>query len=194
MKIIFFLIISSFSVLGIDTNSMAPNFSLPSASGKTINLSDYRGRIIVLEWLNHGCPFVRKHYDSGNMQNLQDRYTKKNVVWLSVISSAPGKQGHVSADKALKEKNQFSSRASEILLDSKGDVGRSYEAKTTPHMYIISAEGKLVYQGAIDDRPDTDPSSVKSSKNYISGALDELIAGKPVTISSTKAYGCSVKY
>lgn len=179
----------------LETGTPAPDFTLPGAqSKKDIRLSDYKGKIVVLEWLNHGCPFVRKHYDSGNMQGLQKKYTGKDVVWFSIISSAPGKQGYVDEKGALKDKESNKSFATDILLDPTGKVGQLYGAKTTPHMYIIDKDGTLVYQGGIDDIADTDQASIKSAKNYVSSALDEIMSGKKVTRHTTKAYGCSVKY
>lgn len=139
-------------------------------------------------------PFVKKHYASGNMQALQKKYTEKNIIWLSINSSAPGKQGHVTTDGAMEEKKLHQSNAMDILLDTTGPVGKIYGAKTTPHMFIIDPEGKLAYQGAIDDHPDTDPSSISSSKNFVKSALEELKEGKKPSIPTTKAYGCSVKY
>lgn len=179
----------SFKAFSLTTGSMAPDFTL-----QNFNLKDFRGKTVVLEWLNHGCPFVRKHYDSGNMQALQKKYTAQGIVWASVISSAPGKQGHVDEKGAMQEKEKYKSAASHILLDPTGKVGMLYEAKTTPHMYIINPEGKIVYQGAIDDKPDTDLKSIKGARNFVSLALDAVKEGKPVPVATTKAYGCSVKY
>ena len=185
----------SFSVYALTTGEKAPNFTLKGLNPKQdVSLSDFSGKLVVLEWLNYGCPFVKKHYESKNMQMLQAKYSAQNVIWLSVISSAPGKQGHVDRAGALKDKNEYSSSANDILLDSDGKIGKLYGAKTTPHMFIINKEGLLVYQGAIDDRPDTEKSSIPSAKNYIAAALDELMIGKKVTAHTTKAYGCSVKY
>lgn len=184
----------SLSSFALENGKPAPDFKLKSASGKELQLSTFKGKIVVLEWLNHGCPFVRKHYDSNNMQTLQKKYTSQNVVWFSVVSSAPGKQGHVDETEAKKEFTDNKSSATDVLLDPTGSVGKIYEAKTTPHMYIINKEGTLVYQGAIDDKPDTDKTSVSIAKNYVAQALDEVIAGKKVSQATTKSYGCSVKY
>lgn len=186
----------SVSGFAIETGKPAPDFTLKSAGTKDgeIKLSDFKGKVVVLEWLNHGCPFVRKHYDSGNMQSLQKKYVSQNVIWFSVISSAPGKQGYVDSQGARKEMVDNKSSATNILLDPTGKVGMMYGAKTTPHMYVINKEGTLVYQGAIDDRPDTDKESVKGAKNYVSEALDLTLAGKPVAQATTKSYGCAVKY
>ena len=189
-------LLSSLQTFAIDTGDFAPDFTLDSAATKNgvVKLSDFKGKIVVLEWLNHGCPFVRKHYDAGNMQALQKIYVSKNVVWLSVISSAPGKQGHVSPQEAREEMVKYKSGATNVLLDPTGKVGLLYEAKTTPHIFVINKEGKLVYQGAIDDKPDTDTTSIASAKNYVAEALDLTIANKPVSQATTKSYGCSVKY
>lgn len=189
-------LLSSLSSFALDTGAQAPDFTLKSAGTKDgeIKLSSYKGKVIVLEWLNHGCPFVRKHYDSGNMQALQTKYTSKNVIWLSVISSAPGKQGFVTADEARKDVVKNKSAATNILLDPTGQVGQLYGAKTTPHMYIVDKNGVLAYQGAIDDKPDTEQASVKLAKNYVAEALDLILTDKKVTHATTKSYGCGVKY
>ncbi len=189
LKIALLVLLSSFSVFGLESGVTAPDFTLDK-----IKLSDFKGKIVVLEWLNHGCPFVRKHYDSGNMQGLQSKFVAKNVVWLSVISSAEGKQGFVSKDEAEKDKIKNKSAATHILLDPTGEVGRLYGAKTTPHMFIVDKEGKLAYQGAIDDKADADKSSVSSAKNYVAAALDQLLENKKVSQATTKSYGCGVKY
>lgn len=185
--------LTSFTLQAAENGKPAPDFTLPGLKNE-VSLKDLKGKTVVLEWLNHGCPFVRKHYDSGNMQSLQKKYTAKGVVWLSIVSSAPGSQGYVDAAGALKEKQQYKSEASDILRDPSGEVGKKYGAKTTPHMYIINSEGILVYQGAIDNKPDTDQASIKTAKNFVADALDEVLAGKKVSAASTKAYGCSVKY
>ncbi len=187
--LVFTSVFFTFKAFSLTTGSLAPDFSL-----QNFNLKDHRGKIVVLEWLNHGCPFVRKHYDSGNMQALQKKYKAKGIVWASVISSAPGKQGHVDEKGAQQEKEKYKSEAAHILLDPTGKVGMLYEAKTTPHMYIINPEGKLVYQGAIDDRADTDQKSIKGARNFVGLALDAILEDKPIPTPTTKAYGCSVKY
>lgn len=183
------LVLFSASAFALETGTPAPDFTLGN-----VKLSDYKGKVVVLEWLNHGCPFVRKHYDSGNMQALQKKYTEKDVVWLSIVSSAPGKQGHVDEKGAQNEKTTNKSGATNVLLDPTGKVGQLYGAKTTPHMYIIDKSGTLVYQGAIDDKADTDQSSIPAAKNFVSSALDELMSGKKISRHTTKSYGCSVKY
>lgn len=193
--LVLMLLVSS-SAFALTTGEKAPDFTLKGTNAKAqdVKLSDFKGKLVVLEWLNHGCPFVRKHYDSGNMQALQKKYTGQNVVWLSIISSAPGKQGHVDTAQSIKEKNDNKSSATDILLDPQGTVGKMYEAKTTPHMYVIDKEGNLAYQGAIDDQPDTETKSIVGAKNYVAEALDHLMAGKKVAQGTTKAYGCGVKY
>jgi peroxiredoxin len=172
----------------------APEFSLPASTGKSVDLSQYKGKLVVLEWFNHGCPFVKKHYDSGNMQALQKEFTGKGVIWLSICSSAPGKQGFGTAEEHNAELKEFKAAPTAVLMDSDGKVGRLYGAKTTPHMFIINKKGVLVYAGAIDDHPDTEKDSIKVSKNFVKEALDELLGGKAVAQASTKSYGCSVKY
>ena len=172
----------------------APDFKLTDTTGKTHALADFKGKTVVLEWVNYDCPFVGKHYDSGNMQKLQKTYTGKGVVWLSVNSSAPGKQGNFPAEKVnalLKEK---AAAPTAYLQDANGAVGQAYGAKTTPHMFVIDPAGKLVYAGGIDDKKSTDVADVKTARNFVSAALDEVLAGKPVTTSSAEPYGCSVKY
>lgn len=174
--------------------SPAPKFTLTDVTGKKWSLSDQKGKVVVLEWFNHGCPFVKKHYGSGNMQKLQKEYTDKGVVWLAINSSAEGKQGNAAPadhDKLFREKN---ASPTAVLLDEDGSVGKAYGAKTTPHMYVISKNGKLVYAGAIDDKSGFEQSEIDSAKNYVKAALDELLSGKPVTVAETKPYGCPVKY
>jgi hypothetical protein len=189
-------LLTSLSSFAIETGVMAPDFSLKSAGPKDgeVKLSAFKGKVVVLEWLNHGCPFVRKHYDSGNMQKLQTKYVAKNVIWLSIISSAEGKQGFVNSEEARRDMVKNKSGATNVLLDPTGKVGQLYEAKTTPHMFIVDKEGKLAYQGAIDDKPDADQGSVTSAKNYVAEALDLILENKKVSQATTKSYGCGVKY
>jgi len=172
----------------------APEFTLKDSNGKSHNLSDFKGKFVVLEWLNHGCPFVQKHYNGGNMQGLQKEYTGKDVVWLSIVSSAPGKQGHMSPEETNKAKEEKGSAATAILIDEDGTVGKLYDAKVTPELYVINPEGTLLYMGAIDDKKSVDAADVAGAKNYVKQALDEAMAGKPVSEPTTAAYGCSVKY
>jgi peroxiredoxin len=172
----------------------APDFSVEGSDGKTHKLADYKGKYVVLEWWNKDCPYVRKHYDSGNMQALQKEYTGKNVVWFTVLSSAPGKQGHVSAADANKLMAEAKASPTTVLLDPKGVVGRAYEAKTTPHMFVIDPKGTLVYMGGIDDKRGTDRAEIKTATPFVRLALDQSMAGQPVKTASSAPYGCSVKY
>jgi peroxiredoxin len=172
----------------------APAFTLTDVDGKARSLSEFAGKTVVLEWTNDGCPFVKKHYGSGNMQGLQKRWTGKGVVWRVVTSSSKGKQGHVDAAGAKKLIAQHGMKPTAYLLDHDGKVGKAYGATATPHMYVIDAKGDLAYQGAIDDTPTADPADIAKAKNYVDAALNEVLAGKPVTTAATRAYGCSVKY
>jgi peroxiredoxin len=172
----------------------APDFTGTTSQGQQISLSQYRGKYVVLEWHNQGCPYVRKQYESGNMEALQRKWTAKNVVWLSVISSAPGQQGYVTAAQENEYLQKMKAVPTAVLLDPTGKIGHAYEAKTTPNMFVIDPSGKLIYEGAIDDHPTPDPSDVKGSKNYVDAALTEAMAGQPVSVASTRPYGCSVKY
>ena len=172
----------------------APDFTLEDLSGKKHELSDLKGKYVVLEWVNFGCPFVKKHYGSENMQKLQKEFTEKGVVWLSICSSAPGKQGNETPDAAKSGLTQFGSAATAYLVDEGGKVGRLYNAKTTPEMFVVNPEGVLIYAGAIDDKPTPNPATVANSKNYVKAALNEATSGKDVSVPSTKPYGCSVKY
>jgi len=173
---------------------VAPDFTATDSNGKAHKLSDYKGKFVVLEWTNSGCPFTRKHYLSGNMQNLQKQWTAKGVVWLTVLSSAPGKEGYMTAEQEnsyLKDKNATPTAA---LMDPAGNLGHLYGAKATPHMFVIDPKGKIVYNGAIDDHPSSDQGDIPGAKNFVSTALGEAMSGKAVTTASTEAYGCSVKY
>ncbi len=189
-----FTFLFSLSASALTSGEPAPDFKLKGASGKELSLSSFKGKIVVLEWTNHGCPFVKKHYDSGNMQSLQKKYTGQNVIWLSIISSAEGKQGYVDQKAALEEKTSKKSSATDVLLDPDGAVGKLYGAMTTPHMFVVDKDGKLAYQGAIDSTPDTSVDSVASAKNYVVAALTDIMAGKKVTQPATQSYGCGVKY
>ncbi|MUH01012.1 redoxin domain-containing protein [Scytonema sp. UIC 10036] len=174
--------------------SPAPEFTATDSNGKSHKLSDFKGKTVVLEWTNHQCPFVRKHYDSNNMQQLQKDATSKGVVWLSVISSAQGQQGYVTPQEANQLTKSRSASPTAVLLDPNGEIGRLYQARTTPHMYVIDSKGVLQYAGAIDDKPSTNAADVKSSKNYVSDAVNSVLQGKAVANSTTQPYGCSVKY
>lgn len=174
--------------------SPAPALTLTDTKGKQHNLADYKGKHVVLEWVNFGCPFVKKHYDSGNMQATQKKAVDKGVVWLSVCSSADGKQGHMDAEDWNEEIADRKLASTAVLIDESGAVGKTYGAKTTPHMYIINPAGVLVYKGAIDDKPSTNKGDIPGARNHVLAALDESLAGKPVSTASTTPYGCSVKY
>jgi peroxiredoxin len=172
----------------------APEFTLTDSNGKSHNLSDFKGKFVVLEWLNHGCPFVKKHYDGGNMQGLQKEFTGKDVVWLSIVSSAPGKQGHMSPEETNKAKEEKGAAPTAVLIDADGTVGKLYDAKVTPELFIINPEGTLIYAGAIDDKKSVDAADVAGARNYIKQALDEALAGNPVSEPTTEPYGCGIKY
>src|SRR5947209_8014730 len=172
----------------------APDFTGTDSHGKSQKLSDYKGKYVVLEWHNNGCPFVRKHYESGNMQKLQKQWTSKGVVWLSILSSAPGQQGYVTAAEENAYMKKVNALPTAAILDPKGDIGHLYSAKTTPQMVVIDPEGKIVYDGAIDDHPSTEKSDLPISKNYVAAALTSAMAGQPVEPAATRPYGCSVKY
>jgi peroxiredoxin len=172
----------------------APAFTLPDSHGKAHSLADFGGKVVVLEWWNAECPFVGKHYGSGNMQKLQKEWTGKGVVWLTVSSSAPGKQGFVDGAKANALMKEKQGAATAVLLDHDGKVGKAYGAKTTPHMYVIDGKGVLVYAGGIDDKPSTDQADVATARNHVAAALAEVTAGKPVTVATSPPYGCGVKY
>jgi peroxiredoxin len=172
----------------------APEFSLPDSHGKTHSLGDLKGKYVVLEWFNPECPFVQKHYKSDNMQNLQKEFTGKGVVWLTIDSSAEGKEGYLTPVEANKQIADWKIKSSALLLDPEGKVGHEYAATNTPHMYIIDPDGKLVYSGAIDNRPTPNPDDISGATNYVKVALEETMAGKPVTTANSRAYGCSIKY
>jgi len=172
----------------------APTFTATDSRGKTESLAQYRGKFVVLEWHNQGCPYTKKHYVSGNMQDLQKEWTGKGVVWFTVISSAPGAQGYVTASQENEYLAQMHAAPTAALLDPDGKVGRLYNAKTTPEMFVINPEGKLIYAGAIDNRPTPDSEDIKGADNYVDDALTAAMAGKPVAMPYTRSYGCSVKY
>jgi peroxiredoxin len=174
--------------------SPAPDFTGVDSKGVSHKLSDFKGKTVVLEWTNHECPFVRKFYDTQTMQNLQKDATEKGVIWLTVSSSAKDKQGFTTADEANKLMAKEKSNETARIIDADGTIGKLYAASTTPHMYVINAEGALVYQGAIDDQPSASHSTIKDSKNYVKAALDDLAAGQPVQVTTSKPYGCGVKY
>jgi peroxiredoxin len=172
----------------------APDFALTDSKGAKQSLSSFKGKWVVLEWVNYECPFVQKHYGSGNMQKLQKDYTVKGVVWLSVNSSNVGKQGYFAPAEIENRSKQWGAAQSAYLIDTDGTVGRQYGAKTTPHMFVIDPTGKVVYAGGIDDKPSTDKADITTARNFVKTALDEAMAGRPVTTTTSAPYGCSVKY
>lgn len=188
------VVLAAPAIAAVQVGQAAPNFKLNDADGKVVTLSDFRGKTVVLEWHNPGCPFVQKHYNSGNMQKTQAAAVKDGAVWLTINSGAPGKQGHMSGAEAKQLVAKEKARATAYLLDPKGVVGKGYDAKTTPHMYIIDAKGTLVYAGGIDDKPTANAADIAGARNHVSAALAEMKAGKPVSVSTSRPYGCAVKY
>jgi hypothetical protein len=178
----------------VRSGDTAPAFRLQDLQGATRTLAEFRGKVVVLEWINVDCPFVKKHYGSGNMQALQRAYKARGVIWLTIAGSAPGKQGHYPAAAWPALLAERKAAPSALLLDPAGIAGRAYGAKTTPHLFVIDRAGKLVYTGAIDDKPSTNPADIKGAVKYLAAALDAHLAGKPVAVADTKPYGCSVKY
>ena len=172
----------------------APAFTAPATNGSPVSLASYKGKIVVLEWTNHECPYVRKHYETGNMQALQREATAQGVVWLTLISSAKGEQGYVTAGQADELTTSRKAAPTAVLLDEPGVVGRMYGATNTPLMYVVDKAGTLIYAGAIDDRPTTRRADVPGASNYVRAALDSVSAGQPVKTPITRAYGCTVKY
>lgn len=172
----------------------APDFETVDSNDTKIKLSNYKGKVVVLEWTNPQCPFVKKHYASNNMQKMQETYTQKGVIWLSIISSAPGKEGHTNKKevKSMRENNGI--KHSLTILDESGDIGHKFDARTTPHVFVIDKEGKIAYMGAIDDKPSTNKDDIPLAKNYLASALDAVLEGKKVELPQTIPYGCSVKY
>jgi peroxiredoxin len=193
-SLIFGALIAQTAFAAARVGQPAPAFSAVDADGKTRQLSEFAGKTVVLEWTNDGCPFVQKHYGSGNMQALQRQARSEGVVWLSVISSAPGQQGFADAARARQLSEQRSAHPSAVLLDPAGELGHLYGALTTPHMFIIDAKGTLVYSGAIDSIASADPGDIAKADNYVRDALAQVAAGKPVATPSSRPYGCSVKY
>lgn len=190
------LLASPLSALALaEIGQPAPDFRLQSANGEMVSLSDFAGKTVILEWTNHDCPFVRKHYDSGNMQSLQERYTDEDTVWLSIISSAPGKQGHVSAAEANALTTSRKAAPTHVLFDPEGTVGQAYGAKTTPHMYVIRPDGALLaYNGAIDSIRSSNVDDVPKATNYVQSAMLALAVGEDPDPALTRPYGCSIKY
>jgi peroxiredoxin len=191
-----FAVVALFTLaaFAVKVGDPAPDFTGTDSHGQSHKLSDYRGKFVVLEWHNNGCPYTKKHYESGNMQRLQKEWTGKGVVWFTVISSSPGTQGYVTADEENAYLGKMHAVPSAAILDANGAIGHAYGAKTTPHMFIINPQGQVIYNGAIDDRPTSDVSDINGAKNYVSEALQEAMAGQQVAVASTRPYGCSVKY
>ena len=172
----------------------APNFTATDSYGHQHTLAEYKGKYVVLEWHNRECPYTQKHYNSGNMEKLQKLWTGKGVIWFTVISSAPGKQGYVTATDENDYVKRMNAAPTAVLLDPGGDLGHLYGAKTTPQMYVINPQGQLIYDGAIDNKPTTEQADIAGATNYVTTALEESMAGKPVAVRASQPYGCSVKY
>ncbi|POR46088.1 thioredoxin family protein [Bosea psychrotolerans] len=191
------LSLSAGSVLaqgGAKIGQPAPAFQAVDADGKTRNLSEFAGKTVILEWTNHDCPYVRKHYNSATMQTLQKDMVREGIVWLSVVSSPVGEQGYVDGAAAKELTTKRDAAPAAVLLDPNSKVARAYGATTTPHMYIVDPKGTLAYMGAIDDKPSSNPASLNGAKSYVRQAVAELKAGKPISEAATKSYGCAVKY
>ena len=188
------LAFTSSSALAGTVGQPAPDFTLNDVSGKPVKLSEYRGKVVVLEWVNPECPYVEKHYGSANMQRLQKEYTAKDVAWLTINSTNAGHYEYYPPQKMAGWMKQMNGAPSATLLDPAGTVGRAYGARTTPHMYIVDPQGRLVYAGGIDDKRSTNPADVKTAKNYVRAAMGEVLAGKSISAASTQPYGCSIKY
>jgi len=187
-------VISTGALAQVVSDQAAPDFTLTDTNGLKHSLSDYKGKFVVLEWANPDCPFVQKHYNSGNIPQLQKQYTAKGVIWLTVDSSAQGKEGYYPPQGLNKFMADKGGSPTAVFADTDGRIGHLYGAQTTPHMFVIDPQGKLIYQGAIDDTPGTDTADLTTAKNYVSAALDAAMNGKPVAVNTTKSYGCSVKY
>jgi thioredoxin-related protein len=172
----------------------APNFTATDSYGHQHTLAEYKGKYVVLEWHNRECPYTQKHYDSGNMEKLQKYWASKGVVWFTVISSAPGQQGYVTAADENNYVKRMGAAPTAVLLDPSGDLGHLYKAKTTPQMFVINPRGQLIYDGAIDSKPTTEQSDIAGATNYVTAALEESLAGRPVAVRASQPYGCSVKY
>ncbi len=191
---LFSFLVGPLCIAAANPGDGAPAFSLPGNDGQIHTLKENSGKWVVLEWLNHGCPFVRKHYDGKNMQALQGKYTDKGVVWYSIISSAKGKQGYATAEEANADIKKYAAKPTAVLFDAEGTVGKLYGAETTPHLFVINPAGKIVFMGGIDNRPTSEISDIKGATNYVAAALDAGLAGMPVKTAKAKPYGCSIKY
>ena len=197
IKIFGLLLLSFLALTSVKNGEIAPSFSLLNQDNETVSLDQFKGRKIILEWTNHDCPFVKRHYDTENMQNIQKDMTDNEVVWLSIISSAKGKQGYVTKDQAKELTTKRNAHPTHVLLDTKGDVGRMFSAKTTPHMFVIDEIGKVRYQGAIDNLGNTGAlfsTDLSKAKNYVRNAVTQLVSGEEIKDKKTRPYGCSVKY
>jgi len=194
IKIVLTALAVSTAIAGAEVGKTAPGFTLKDPMGISVSLDDFKGKFVVLEWINYDCPFVKKHYNSGNMQMLQTKYTEQGVVWLAICSSAEGKQGNFTTKEILTRSRDHKAAFSLYLLDESGAVGKAYDAKTTPHMFIIDPDGKLVYAGGIDDIRSTNVEDISRANNYVSAALDAALAGRAIGTTTSKPYGCSVKY
>lgn len=182
------------SALAIDVQQPAPDFTATGANGQPIQLSAYKGKVVVLEWTNHDCPFVKKHYESGNIPKLQKEAAAQGVVWLQVISSAPGQQGHVNAATARQVNEYREAKPAGTVLDESGALGKLYGARTTPHIFVIDQQGKLAYKGGIDSIPSNRPEDIAQAEPYARNAILATLKGQQVAKASTQPYGCSVKY
>ncbi len=185
---------TSTAILPAAVGQSAPDFTLKDSEGKMHSLSALKGKFVVLEWVNYDCPFVRAQYMSGSMPSLQRTYTRKGVTWLSICSSAPDKDGYFAGTGLKTRMEQMNAAPTAYLIDAEGAVGRLYSAKTTPTMFIVDPHGTLIYAGGIDDTPSSDASEVPHARNYVREALDLALAGKPVAVTYSRSYGCSVKY
>jgi peroxiredoxin len=196
-SILFAVLAGAFALVTVhaaDVGAPAPQFTAKDAKGATVSLSELRGKVVALEWVNFDCPFVNKHYGTGNMQKLQAEYTKKGVTWLTISSSAEGKEGFLEASKLGQLADSKGNKASHVIADGDGKIGKAFGAKTTPDMFIIDKEGKLVYSGAIDSKATTEAADVETADKYFAKALDAVLAGKPVENAKNQSYGCGVKY
>lgn len=177
-----------------EVGKAAPQFSAKNLKGESVSLAEQRGKVVVLEWVNFECPFVKKHYSSGNMGKLQEKYTGDGVVWITINSSAKDKQGYLEPSKMAERAADEKNKASQFLLDTDGTIGKAYDAKVTPHMFIIDKEGKLAYNGAMDSKKTTENADIETADKYFVKALDAVIAGKEVENAKNEPYGCGVKY
>lgn len=179
---------------GPELGKPAPDFAAADTNGKQVRLADFKGKLVILEWSNHQCPYVRKHYGAGNMQKTQEAARAIGVTWITIISSAPGEQGHVGAAEANKLTAERNAKPHHVVLDPQGKIGRQYAARVTPHMFIVGTDGKLLYKGAIDSIRSSRQSDIANAKNYVTAALGEIKSGKKVADADTAAYGCTIHY